>query len=370
MRVVLCVTNDIVTDQRVCRIAGSLLKLCPQVTIIGRHYKKNMGTGDLPCRIYRMRLLFHKGPLFYAEYNFRLLMYLLFVRADILVANDLDTLAAVYVASRIRRKTIIYDSHEYFTEVPELISRPLTRRIWQILERSILPKLAYMYTVSDSIAMDYNKKYGIEMAVIRNFPLRLKKTVRHKKFLRTGDDKIILYQGSLNIGRGLELTIRAVQQMDNVKLIIIGTGDVEDKLRKLVHILGVQDKVSFLGRIPQKELVEYTVQADIGISLEETMGLNYYYALPNKLFDYIQAEVPVIVSDLPEMAAVVRHYDIGMVAQTVDSAKLAGLFTEMLHNTQKRKYWKENLKKAAEELCWEREEHKLLELYRKATIRA
>ncbi|MBN1158776.1 MAG: glycosyltransferase [Bacteroidales bacterium] len=359
-------TNDIFTDRRVCRIARSLADHGHKVTVIGRKYKQNTKLPDFSFRMYRMRLLFSRGLLFYAEYNFRLLFRLLLMHTDILVANDLDTLPAVYLASRIRKRTVIYDSHEYFTEVPELIGRNLVKNIWQLLERMILPKIRYAYTVSESIAKAYQQKYGINMYVIRNLPWRLKKSVDPEKMIKKDNEQMILYQGSLNRGRGLELAILATGYLHDTKLVIIGTGDVEHELKSLAEIHGLQNKVLFLGRIPQDQLMQYTIQADAGISLEEQSGLNYTYALPNKLFDYIQAGIPVIVSDLPEMASIVIRYEIGVVSKARDPEALAGIFREALWNPEKRRIWKDNLMKAAKELCWEREEPKLIELYRNA----
>ncbi|MBN2480584.1 MAG: glycosyltransferase [Bacteroidales bacterium] len=360
-------TNDIQTDRRVCRVARSLMKYGQQVTVIGRINKLHPALPDFPFRIRRMRLLFNRGPLFYAEYNVRLLFRLLFAHADVLVANDLDTLPAVYAASRMRKKVMLYDSHEYFTEVPELIDRNLARKTWLLLEHLILPEIRHAYTVSEPIAAAYHEKYGISMQVIRNLPWRLQEPVHPERILRTADEKIILYQGSLNRGRGLELAILAVKHLHNTKLVIIGTGDVEHELKTLVISQGLQNRVLFQGRIPQDELNQYTVQADVGISLEEHSGLNYYYALPNKLFDYIQAEIPVVVSDLPEMVSVVNRYKIGLVSTAGEPETLAAVFHEVLHNREKRRIWKDNLKKAAKELCWEHEEPKLIEIYLKAT---
>lgn len=312
-----------------------------------------------------MKLLFKKGALFYAEYNLRLLIHLLIEKADILVANDLDTLPAVYAASRIKKIPVVYDSHEYFTEVPELIGRKWVKRFWEVLESFLLPRIKFAYTVSDSISREYLQKYGIAMQVVRNLPFKIAEKQHPEKLLRNGNEKIIICQGSLNMGRGLELAIRAMQFIDGTRLVIAGTGDVENKLHELTRYLGLQEKVSFLGRILPEELTQYTSQADLGISLEEMLGLNYYYALPNKLFDYIQARIPVLVSDLPEMAAVVRQYDIGMVNHTHDPHELALILTEMLINNSKRQIWQKNLDKAAAELCWENEEPILNGIYRK-----
>ncbi len=363
IKVYISVTNDIVTDQRVSKIALSLKKSGVETFIIGRRIRRKV---RIPGKQYKQKLfglIFNKGPLFYAEYNIRLFFFLLSRKVDVLAANDLDTLPANYLISRIRRKKLIYDSHEYFTEVPELVGRDFVKNTWTRIEKWILPKIEYSYTVCESIAKIYGEKYGIDMHVVRNFPLYIKDLPKPVVEIRQANEKIIIYQGSLNLARGLELAIHAMKFITNAKLVIIGDGDITDDLRRIADKPELHDKVIFFERMPYEELITYTVQADLGISLEEKMGLNYYYALPNKLFDYIQARVPVLVSDFPEMARIVNDYGIGMTADTSDPKQLASLFKEMTENQEKRKMWKQNLEKAAKELCWEKEEKRLLEIY-------
>jgi glycosyltransferase involved in cell wall biosynthesis len=182
--------------------------------------------------------------------------------------------------------------------------------------------------------------------------------------IKPSHEKIILYQGSVNKGRGLELVIKSMQYIDDVRFRIIGDGDISDDLKNLVKKLQLESKVLFTGRIPPDELIWHTVQADIGISLEENLGMNYYYALPNKLFDYISAGIPVVVSDFPEMGVLVRKYDIGIATLISDARELASLFKSMLDDPARIQKWKSNLRKAATELCWENEEKKLLDFYR------
>ena len=133
-KVIISVTNDLVSDQRVHKVATSLMKFNYDVLLVGRKLIES-----LPVNRYyktkRMRLIFRRSALFYAAYNFRLFCLLLFRKVDILLSNDLDTLPANYMISKLRNKTLIYDSHEYFTEVPELISRPRTRSFWLKLEK-------------------------------------------------------------------------------------------------------------------------------------------------------------------------------------------------------------------------------------------
>jgi glycosyltransferase involved in cell wall biosynthesis len=366
MHIILAVTNDISTDQRVIRVAHTLQKMKARITIIGRHFRYTHPDAEQPFRAIRMRLIFNKGPLFYAEYNTRLLFRLLVMKGDILVSNDLDTLPAVYVASVIKNTALIYDSHEYFTEVPELRNRRFIRRIWEKIESRMLPHIHFSSTVSTPIADAYFNKYAIRMEVIRNLPFRRTPGTAPEIQLRKKSEKIIIYQGVLNMGRGLELAIKAMQYNENMKLVIIGRGDVEKELKELAISLGLSEKITFIGRISPDKLSDYTVQADLGISLEEDLGLNYRFALPNKVFDYIQAGVPVLVSDLPEVKSIVLQYGVGMINKSNTPAELGALFSNILNDESKIKEWKLNAEKAAVELCWENEEQKLLNLYQAA----
>jgi glycosyltransferase involved in cell wall biosynthesis len=366
MHIILAVTNDISTDQRLIRTAHTLQKLQAHISIIGRRFHSKKSVTDTHFDAIRMNLIFNKGPLFYAEYNIRLFFRLLLMKADVLVSNDLDTLPAVYLASRIKKTALVYDSHEYFTEVPELKERRLVRRIWEKMESRMLPHIQFSSTVSPPIAEAYRKKYGIHMEVIRNLPFRKLADASPSFTLPRQSGKIIIYQGALNMGRGLEMAIKAMQYAQNIQLVIIGRGDLEIQLKALAQSLGLTEKVTFMGRVSPDNLFDYTIQADLGISLEEDLGLNYRFALPNKVFDYIQAGVPVLVSDLPEVKSLVLQYGVGTISNAQTPAELGALFNRILDDKGKLQEWKVNLKKAAAELCWENEEHRLLELYQAA----
>ncbi len=168
------------------------------------------------------------------------------------------------------------------------------------------------------------------------------------------DRRIIIYQGALNLGRGLELMIETMQYLEDSVFIMAGCGDIEKELQKLVSEKGLQDKVRFRGRLSPDKLFELTCSADLGISLEEDRGLNYRYALPNKIFDYIQARVPVLCSDLPEMARIVRTYGVGIATEEKEPEKLAGIIRYILKE-RAGGAWREGLDRAAADLCWENE---------------
>jgi glycosyltransferase involved in cell wall biosynthesis len=352
-KIIVSVTNDLTSDQRVHRVCLTLTGMGFKVQLIGRRLPSSL---PLSQRIYltkRMRLLFLKGPMFYAEFNFRLMLFLLFQKSDLLLSNDLDTLPANFLVSRLKRKKLIYDSHEYFTEVPELVGRPRVQKIWKWFEKKMVPGVDAAYTVCRSLADVYSEKYRIPFWVVRNLPFSA--DYHAERSQPDEKKKTIIYQGALNKGRGLEQAIRAMQYLPEASLEIAGSGDIDNELHNLAARLKINN-VFFTGKLPFEKVMDLTLNADLGISVEEDLGLNYHFALPNKLFDYIQARIPVAVSDLPEMSQIVREYDIGLIAASSEPEMLAATFRKALYDETLRKKWEVNLDKAAQVLNWEKEQ--------------
>lgn len=367
-KVIVSVTNDLSTDQRVDKACKTLISLGFDVTLAGRWLPGCLPLNDRPYKTHRMRLIFRKGPLFYAEYNIRLFLLLFFRRCNLLVSNDLDTLPANFLAHLLKRIPVVYDSHEFYTETPELTGRPFVQSIWEWIERLIFPHLKDIITVNESIAGLYQKKYGKKLHVVRNIPRRIHhiKTATRKELGLPEDKHIVLLQGAgINVQRGAEEAIESMQYTADAVLLIIGGGDVIEQLKQLTSRLNLHDKVIFKPRLPYSELMMHTRLADVGITLDKDTNVNYRYSLPNKLFDYINAGIPVLASRLPEIARIVEGYGVGMIAEDHNPVNIARLINEMLSNEVKRQQWKENLAIAASELNWENEEKTLIELYRK-----
>jgi hypothetical protein len=192
-KIIVSVTNDLTTDQRVAKICNTLIELNFDVILAGRKLGNSLPI-QRPYTTKRFNLWFNKGPLFYANYNIRLFFFLLFSNVDVLWSNDLDTLLANHLAAKFKNKRLIYDSHEYFTEVPELINRPKIQKIWKRIERKILPQLKDVFTVSQSIGDLYKKEYNIDVKLLRNVPLQNKETVNVENIKIEGK-KILIYQG-------------------------------------------------------------------------------------------------------------------------------------------------------------------------------
>jgi len=365
-KVIVSVTNDLSTDQRVDKVCCTLTTMGFNVCLTGR-----LLPGSFPLnreyRTHRMRLLFRKGPLFYAEYNFRLLLLLLFNRADLLVSNDLDTLPANYVAHKLKSIPLVYDSHEYYTGTPELVSRPFIQGIWKRIEKFIFPKLDKIFTVNESIANLYYQEYGKCINVVRNVP---RKAIMNASYTPSQlgfdhDKHLIILQGAgINIQRGAEEAVLSMQYIDSAVLLIVGGGDIIEALKALVQKSGLTRKVIFMPRIPYAELMKYTSAADIGLTLDKDTNINYRFSLPNKLFDYINAGTPVLSSPLPEIKKIIDQYEVGMLIENHDPKHIASRMQYMIENNYKSKL-NDNLKRAAAELNWENEEKTLKLVYSK-----
>ncbi|MBB3186783.1 glycosyltransferase [Microbacter margulisiae] len=365
MKAIVLVSNDLATDHRVERTCSALQKCDYDVLLVGRLRKNSLPMDSRSYPVRRMRLFFEKEALFYAELNIRFFFFLLFHKADLIYVNDLDTLLAGYLASRLKSKRLIYDSHEYFTEVPELQKNFLARNVWLAIERWILPKLRDTITVNQSIADMYNREYPIQMVVVRNVPMAKKIRSLSRVDLELPQDKfLIILQGAINMDRGGEELIAAMQEV-NAFLLIIGEGDAMPQLKYMTNQLGLHDKIRFIPRQPGNILLSYTALADLGVSLDKNSNLNYYYSLPNKLFDYIQAGIPVLASNLPEIAKIVQHYHVGELFDSHDPHLLAASINDLIHNPERLQRYRENSRLAAKELCWEREESCLIDVIRR-----
>ncbi len=367
-KVIVSVINDLVTDQRVKKVCDTLYEMGFNITLVGRKLPGSLPMDERPYRVHRMKILFVKGPLFYAEYQWRLFVFLLFHKAGLLVSNDLDTLLPNFLISRIKKIPLVYDSHEYFTEVPELVANPVKQKIWRKLEEWIFPRLKDVITVNDSIATLFEKKYGKRPVVVRNVPpvFKGKKEVSRHELGLPEDKKILILQGSgINIQRGAEEMVEAMRYIDNAVLLIVGGGDVIDVLKEKVRTLGIEEKVIFKGKQPFERLMQYTAVSDIGLSLDKDTNINYRYSLPNKLFDYLQAGIPVLVSNLVEIRKIVEQYETGDFIPSHNPQEIAEKVKEMLANQEQMEKWRKNATFAARQLNWEHESEILKSVYKK-----
>jgi glycosyltransferase involved in cell wall biosynthesis len=365
-RIIVSVINDLVTDQRVARTCSVLYELNYNVLLVGREQKnsKHLEKRDYDCK--RMKLSFEQGPQFYLFFNIRLFFVLLFTKADVLLANDLDTLLPNFLVSKLKGIPLIYDSHEIFCEVPELQANLSKKRIWEKLESWIVPKLKYCITVNQSIADYFTNKYNVHFIFVRNIPnyanmVNLKS--RSDLNLPLGKKIVILQGAGINVQRGAEELVEAFQYLDeNYVLLIIGSGDVIHQLKENVVKLQLHDKVIFIDKIPASELRHYTSNSNLGVTIDKDSNMNYHFSLPNKVFDYMHAGIPILATKLPEIENLVNKYHIGTFIENHDSKHIADQISGFLNSELYLEY-KSNTVIAAIENNWETEKQKLLTLF-------
>jgi len=356
-KISLAVTTDLNHDQRMQRIALSLQQAGYQVSLIGRVKKTSQPLPTTAYRKKRLRTLFERGFLFYTFFNLRLFVFLLWRRSNGICAVDLDTLPAAWLAARLKGNTLFYDAHELFTEVPELLQRQRVRRTWEKLEAFLLPRVDYAYTVNQSLADWYFDKYGITFEVVRNMPFS-----KPPLLLKTED--YILYQGALNVGRGIEVLLDAVK-LTGIPCVIAGDGDLAADFKAQVEKLGLNDQVIFTGMLSPLELQQITAKAWLGVNLLDATSPNYYYSLANKFFDYVQAGKPQICMAFPEYKRLQADFEVAVLVDELEPNLLAAKLLELQKDTKNYNRLVENCRKAAIEWVWELEESRLLQLYAK-----
>jgi glycosyltransferase involved in cell wall biosynthesis len=312
-------------------------------------------------------MIFKRGFLFYAFFNLRLFVFLLLHRFDLLVSNDLDTLLPNYLVSRLKNLPLIYDSHEYFTGVPELQKRPVVRWIWKAIEKSIFPGLKYVMTVSDSIAIQYEKEYSLRPEVVRNCSMNteyIKPFSRRELDINPAHFLVILQGTGINVDRGGPELIDAVNLTDEVSLLIVGAGDQFELLKKKVLLMGLEERIKLISKCPWQTLMRYTRSADAGLSLDKNSNLNYNFSLPNKIFDYLSAGIPVIATDLPEISKIVNEYSCGILIPEPTPEEIRKAIVRLRDNRDLLAELKHKATVASETVNWKNESIKVEELFK------
>ncbi|ALJ01624.1 hypothetical protein DC20_21345 [Rufibacter tibetensis] len=337
------------------RIAGTLAEAGFNVTLVGRVLPHSPALQKKNFRQHRFKCLFRKGPLFYLEYNLRLVLWFFTHSFEVYGAVDADTALACIITSMWRRKPFVFDAHELFPEMPEVVHRPVVKDIWAAVERMAFARASLAYTVSSSLVSYFQQKYKREVHLIRNMPLRQKKL---------GEPEVppyFIYQGALNIGRGLETLLEAMQQVP-ARLVICGEGPLKAHLHEIAAKLGVQDKVIFKGNVAPDALAQITSSAYAGLMLLDNQGLSYYYSLANKFFDYVQAGIPQVCVPFPEYQRLNSAYEVALFTQN-EVFEVRNTMLTLLQDQETYQQLRQNCMIAREEWSWETEGQKLVALY-------
>ena len=294
------------------------------------------------------------------------------INADVISGHDYLMTFAAYIANCCKRykAKLIYDSHEF-----ELYQNPdrskLTLWVLKLLEGFLIRRVDIAMMVGDKIADEVQEIYNLQTrpTVIRNIPPYWhlepeKSAVIRKEFLKSlmlsDSGFLMMYHGAIMRGRGIECAIRVLELLpDDVGLVIMGDdsnlGMVEG-LRELAKKMGVERRVLFRSAVPIQVLKDYIGAVDVEMVLIEGKTCrSYAYSLPNKFFESIQACVPMICSDLPEMGKLVRQYDIGLLVNEDDEKSVVEAVLKLRNDEGLYDRLRSNVAKAKEELCWEKE---------------
>ncbi len=372
--IVLTVTNDLTYDQRMQRICTSLSLAGYTVVLVGRQLKTSKPLQQKPYLQKRLACIFTKGFAFYLEYNFRLFCWLLINKADIVCAIDLDTILPVLFTTQLRGKKRVYDAHELFTEQVEIITRPFIHKIWLGIERFAVPKFPNGYTVNQFIADEFKRRYGVNYAIIRNLPFLAENETSTQESQNPDQadsnnqpvpatTKFIIYQGAVNEGRCFEQLIPAMQQV-NAKLVICGEGNFFSQVKQLIKDNAVEDKVVLKGYVMPDDLKRLTPLAHVAVTLFENTGLNQYYSLGNRFFDYIMAGVPQVCVDYPEYNAINDAHHVALLIKDTNTSTIVTALNKLLDDTVLHKYLAENCITARKQLQWQQEAAKLIGWYK------
>jgi len=292
-------------------------------------------------------------------------------------ANDLDTLLPAFLVSRIRGIPLVYDSHEFFTESAGLTRRRFQRGVWLAVERCLHPRIRAVLTVNESIAAQLHQRYPRAKSgrprVLRNMPVRAPwvQVAGREAFAQVGiptDRPIALLQGAfMDADRGIREAVEATRGQDRFRLVLIGAGPEWEWASQEQSAKDLTQRLFCLPKQPYEVLRKFTASADVGLSLDKGVHGNYLLSLPNKLFDYIHAGIPVVASPLPEVLKVVQDWDVGVTVVGHDAASIRTAIEAVLQ--QPRSHWEQACARAAESLHWGADEPQIVSALRDAGFR-
>ncbi len=374
------------TDPRVLREATALVEAGYAVSIVdieeeGNHPRDEELRGVslkhvlMPRAFFSTR--FDKWTLIRVTGLFvRTTLRLLQTRADIYHGHEVSGLLPCYIAAFLRRKPVIFDAHEmplFERPLSELgLSRRLLRKLLAAMLAYIVPRCAGVITVSPPIVEDLRKRYDIkDVVLLRNLPeyREVSQSDRLRQHLGLAPEvRIALYQGYLQPNRGLDRLIRAATFLDpNIMIVIMGKNrkTTQTQLEALIASEGVADRVKILPPVAYADLLDWTSSADIGLNVASPdYSLNVRYFLPNKLFEYLMAGVPVLSSSLEAMVEVINTYDVGQILPSVEPEDIGNAINRMLADPAGLARQRSHaLEATRNDFYWEKESTRLLDLY-------
>lgn len=346
-------------DSRIVNLTNSLKNDGCSVKVISFDwFISNSPFNDDTYTVYKLK----KGSLsllFYLRFAIILLRELIKCRADLFFVEDFYTLPFVTIVGKLKRAKIFYNSRELYAFLGGLRNRPFLQSIVKSIENLFIKKVDLVLTTGEMDSRFLEQFYGINNTlVIRNIPLLQQpgKVIDFRaKYGLSEDTFILIYQGVLLEGRGIPLIIKAMENLPGTVLIILGDGEQKNNFRNQAEKANISDRVIFAGTVGQKELINFTAGGDLGLSLIENISVSYYHALPNKMFEYIMAGIPVLASDLPQMKMIIEKYQVGEAINISNPQSIVNSVLKLKSDPDIMKKYKSNCLTASRELNWQEE---------------
>ncbi|HSC52713.1 MAG TPA: glycosyltransferase family 4 protein [Phnomibacter sp.] len=369
--IILTVTNDLSYDQRMQRICRSLVSFGYRVTLVGRRTPQSIPLTEEPFQQVRLEVPYHKGKAFYLAYNRKLYKWL---QQEVssqpnlriaICAIDLDTIVPCYYISRKYGLPRLYDAHELFTELTEVKRRAGVAAVWKLIERIYVKRYLFGYTVNQFIKEELHNRYKVNYEVVRNMPLHYtyhSQQVDLKNI--TLPENYFLYQGAVNEGRAFDSLIPAMKNV-RIPLVIVGHGNYYREVEELIKTHQLEHKVIMTGYLPPSQLRNITPKAFAGITLFDNTGLNQYYSLANRFFDYVQAGIPQLCNQYPEYVALNNQYEVAHLIPTTQPNAIAEALNKLIDDDVLYARLKQATALAAAEWCWEKESEQLQKIWNK-----
>ena len=382
-RVCMCVLNPARTDERVMREATALVEAGYDVTIVDVEHESGRPPEELFQGVrLRHALLPERWKRYYRPTNgiawmaFKLLriMYamwlVLITSASVYHAHDVTALPPCYLAAVFRRKKLVFDAHELPLVQPHIVKRRVTHGLTVWLLRLLVRRCDAAITVSPPLVDVLRSMYGGPRAwVIRNVPIYQAPAHSDKLRERLGlssDTRIALYQGGIQGNRTLDILVRAARYLDpHVTIVMMGDGPLTASLEAMIADESVGDRVKMLPAVPYQELLSWTASADLGLLLfKPDFSLSIKNSLPNKLFEYLMAGLPILTTELDAIVDIVQRYDVGNIVHDWQPQIIGRAINAELADGDRRAAMRENALRASQNvLCWEKEKTYLVDLY-------
>lgn len=359
-RVVFALTNNPYRDRRVLRLAITLSQNGYQVRLIGLEWPNQLKDFNSLEDTYNLTVQLLKtnqfqGKLAYWNWFWLFLKAIFFAPEKYVVAIDLDTLPAVVIAAKLRGKKVLFDAHEIFSELPEVVNRPITQFIWQQLERWAIPLTEGMITVSQPYAGWYSP-LKLPSAIIENRPDFLFSKIDQTSPQTvdspfSNNNPYWVYLGAVNHKRGLEPLLAAAEKLPALNLLIIGEGDLLSTLKHQYQHLIQEGRVLFTGFLSDQQWPELVRNAQIGYLILEDAGFSYCYSLANKVYDYLNLGIPILVPPFPAYSKLILSTQAGIILNATQG-EIIQTYHQLQSNTQLVKQLKENAEKCKGQYLW------------------